>query len=219
MTFREVRLVAGKELRETLRDRRTLAVMVLFPLVVYPLVSLVDHPGAWRRVSRASRPGRPGWRSPARPRWPNRSAPGSPRHRAGRTSRFDAAGHARTTSPPTASTRWSRWPRRRRRRDRPPSASSSTRRAKHSRTAQERIARGAVRRSRPELPARLHDRQRRHRAAHQRQRLPAVEDPAAGHGRDGDAGGVPPGHRHHGRRTRAQHPRNDAVGAHQPRRR
>jgi sodium transport system permease protein len=36
----EVLLVAGKELRETLRDRRTLAVMVLFPLVVYPLVSL-----------------------------------------------------------------------------------------------------------------------------------------------------------------------------------
>ncbi len=34
-------LVAGKELRETLRDRRTLAVMVLFPLVVYPLVSLI----------------------------------------------------------------------------------------------------------------------------------------------------------------------------------
>ena len=31
----------GKELRETLRDRRTLAVMVLFPLVVYPLISLL----------------------------------------------------------------------------------------------------------------------------------------------------------------------------------
>jgi sodium transport system permease protein len=30
-----------KELRETLRDRRTLAVMILFPLVVYPLVSLL----------------------------------------------------------------------------------------------------------------------------------------------------------------------------------
>jgi sodium transport system permease protein len=39
--LRDVRLVAGKELRETLRDRRTLAVMVLFPLVVYPLVLLV----------------------------------------------------------------------------------------------------------------------------------------------------------------------------------
>jgi sodium transport system permease protein len=39
--LREVTLVAGKELRETLRDRRTLAVMVLFPLVIYPLVSLV----------------------------------------------------------------------------------------------------------------------------------------------------------------------------------
>ncbi len=41
MKLRDVRLVAGKELRETLRDRRTLAVMVLFPLVVYPLVLLV----------------------------------------------------------------------------------------------------------------------------------------------------------------------------------
>ena len=41
MKLREVSLVAGKELRETLRDRRTLAVMVLFPLVIYPLVSLV----------------------------------------------------------------------------------------------------------------------------------------------------------------------------------
>ena len=40
MKPREILLVAGKELRETLRDRRTLAVMVLFPLVVYPLVSL-----------------------------------------------------------------------------------------------------------------------------------------------------------------------------------
>jgi sodium transport system permease protein len=37
----DVRTVLRKELRETLRDRRTLAVMILFPLVVYPLVSLV----------------------------------------------------------------------------------------------------------------------------------------------------------------------------------
>jgi sodium transport system permease protein len=41
MNLRDVRLVAAKELRETLRDRRTLTVMVLFPLVVYPLVSLL----------------------------------------------------------------------------------------------------------------------------------------------------------------------------------
>jgi sodium transport system permease protein len=39
--FGDVALVAGKELRETLRDRRTLVVMILFPLVVYPLVSLL----------------------------------------------------------------------------------------------------------------------------------------------------------------------------------
>ncbi len=36
-----VALVYRKELRETLRDRRTLMVMVLFPLVVYPLMSLL----------------------------------------------------------------------------------------------------------------------------------------------------------------------------------
>jgi sodium transport system permease protein len=36
-----VGLTLGKELRETLRDRRTVAMMVLFPLVVYPLLSLL----------------------------------------------------------------------------------------------------------------------------------------------------------------------------------
>jgi sodium transport system permease protein len=34
-------LTLTKELRESLRDRRTLAVMILFPLVVYPLLSLL----------------------------------------------------------------------------------------------------------------------------------------------------------------------------------
>ena len=52
MRLREVRLVAGKELRETLRDRRTLAVMVLFPLVIYPLVSLVTAQVLSARVAR-----------------------------------------------------------------------------------------------------------------------------------------------------------------------
>jgi sodium transport system permease protein len=37
----DIGIVAGKELRETLRDRRTLAVMLLFPLVVYPLMTLL----------------------------------------------------------------------------------------------------------------------------------------------------------------------------------
>ncbi|MES1205218.1 MAG: ABC transporter permease subunit/CPBP intramembrane protease [Pseudomonadota bacterium] len=41
MTAADVVVVWRKELRETLRDRRTLAVMVLFPLVVYPVVSLL----------------------------------------------------------------------------------------------------------------------------------------------------------------------------------
>lgn len=36
-----VLLSLGKELRESLRDRRTLAVMVLFPLAIYPLLSLL----------------------------------------------------------------------------------------------------------------------------------------------------------------------------------
>jgi len=39
--FAVARLVAAKELRESLRDRRTLAVTVLFPLFVYPLLTLV----------------------------------------------------------------------------------------------------------------------------------------------------------------------------------
>src|SRR5262245_39606869 len=39
--LRFVLLTAGKELRETVRDRRTLAVMILFPLVIYPLLALV----------------------------------------------------------------------------------------------------------------------------------------------------------------------------------
>ena len=53
--LREVTLVAGKELRETLRDRRTLAVMVLFPLVIYPLVSLVTAQVLAARVARSRR--------------------------------------------------------------------------------------------------------------------------------------------------------------------
>jgi sodium transport system permease protein len=50
-----VLLVAGKELRETLRDRRTLTVMVLFPLVVYPLVSLATVQVLSSRLGRAEK--------------------------------------------------------------------------------------------------------------------------------------------------------------------
>ncbi len=39
--FATVGLVYAKELRETLRDRRTIMVMILFPMVVYPLMSLL----------------------------------------------------------------------------------------------------------------------------------------------------------------------------------
>jgi len=51
----EVLLVAGKELRETLRDRRTLAVMILFPLVVYPLVSLATVQVLAARIGRSEK--------------------------------------------------------------------------------------------------------------------------------------------------------------------
>jgi sodium transport system permease protein len=50
--LRIILLVAGKELRETLRDRRTIAVMVLFPLVVYPLVSLITAQVLATRMAR-----------------------------------------------------------------------------------------------------------------------------------------------------------------------
>jgi sodium transport system permease protein len=53
MSVREVGLVTVKELRETLRDRRTIMVMVLFPLVVYPLVSLLMAQVMAGRVTRA----------------------------------------------------------------------------------------------------------------------------------------------------------------------
>ena len=52
-----VLLTLGKELRESLRDRRTLAVMILFPLVVYPLLSLLAAQVALSRdKTREARP-------------------------------------------------------------------------------------------------------------------------------------------------------------------
>ena len=53
MKLAEVMLVARKELRETLRDRRTLAIMILFPLVVYPVVSLATAQVMATRVNRS----------------------------------------------------------------------------------------------------------------------------------------------------------------------
>jgi sodium transport system permease protein len=53
MRFADVMLVAGKELRETLRDRRTLAIMILFPLVVYPVVSLATAQVMATRVNKS----------------------------------------------------------------------------------------------------------------------------------------------------------------------
>jgi sodium transport system permease protein len=54
---RHVFLTFGKELREALRDRRTLAIMVLLPLVVYPLLSmLAAQVAAGREKEREERP-------------------------------------------------------------------------------------------------------------------------------------------------------------------
>ena len=41
MSPRHVALTFGKELREALRDRRTLAIMILLPLVIYPLLAML----------------------------------------------------------------------------------------------------------------------------------------------------------------------------------
>ena len=41
MNLRHVYLTLAKELREALRDRRTLAIMILLPLVIYPLLSML----------------------------------------------------------------------------------------------------------------------------------------------------------------------------------
>ena len=153
--LRDVRLVAGKELRETLRDRRTLAVMVLFPLVVYPLVSLVTaqvmagargprrgHAGA----RRGDRPGRARRRAPA-PRLAARRHGGCRRHR--RRPRDASAERGRRPAPT-------------RRRS---GAAGAARAAAHgallydetreaSRAARDRVDAGARRRRRRALPRR-----------------------------------------------------------------
>lgn len=57
MNLLHVWLTLGKELRETLRDRRTLAIMILLPLVVYPLLSLLAAQVALgREKNREERP-------------------------------------------------------------------------------------------------------------------------------------------------------------------
>jgi sodium transport system permease protein len=54
---RHVFLTFGKELREALRDRRTLAIMILLPLVVYPLLAmLAAQVATGREKQREERP-------------------------------------------------------------------------------------------------------------------------------------------------------------------
>ncbi|HVR60924.1 MAG TPA: ABC transporter permease subunit/CPBP intramembrane protease [Polyangia bacterium] len=52
MNATSIGLVYAKEMRETLRDRRTLMVIILFPLAVYPLVSLILAQAVSRREAR-----------------------------------------------------------------------------------------------------------------------------------------------------------------------
>lgn len=60
-----MRLTFTKELRETLRDKRTIGVMVLFPLVVYPLLSLLTTQAVAMRATRqAEKPTRFGVAGP-----------------------------------------------------------------------------------------------------------------------------------------------------------
>jgi sodium transport system permease protein len=57
MNPRHVLLTFGKELREALRDRRTLAIMILLPLVVYPLLAmLAAQVATGREEQREARP-------------------------------------------------------------------------------------------------------------------------------------------------------------------
>ena len=57
MNPKHVFLTFGKELREALRDRRTLAIMILLPLVVYPLLSmLAAQVATGREKQREERP-------------------------------------------------------------------------------------------------------------------------------------------------------------------
>jgi sodium transport system permease protein len=57
MNPRHVTLTFGKELREALRDRRTLAIMILLPLVVYPLLAmLAAQVATGREKQREARP-------------------------------------------------------------------------------------------------------------------------------------------------------------------
>ena len=102
--LRFVLLTAGKELRETLRDRRTLAVMVLFPLVVYPLLALVgSQVVAQRERGQRGAPVGGGGDGHGR-RWPTRCGPGW-------TSDAAAVQAASPRAPPPTSTPagWTPW--------------------------------------------------------------------------------------------------------------
>jgi membrane protease YdiL (CAAX protease family) len=184
-------LVAGKELRETLRDRRTLAVMVLFPLVVYPLVSLATVQVLTARIGRGEKVRARGDRGPARS--PTSCARASPRATTARR-RLRAVARGRRP-PPTmragSSTRAIAVDNGARRRGAAARrASCSTRR----RSARATRARGSKRRwpaAEPGCAAPTRS-PSRGGAAQRDGRLPAVEGPAAGHRDDGDAGRVPP---------------------------
>ena len=221
MKLSEVLLVAGKELRETLRDRRTLAVMVLFPLVVYPVVSLATVQVLSARIGRTEKT-------------PARVAVTGPRAGADELrGRLAAARHdgrpdfelSPATAPATAAEVRAGSPRRGGRaasaghRGRAAAGDHPVRRNQgtFAHRARTRSRRRSGRR-RAELRRGLR-RQRRGRRAQDRDgRLPAVEGPAAHHRGDGAGGRLSSRHRHHRRRARARHAGDDAVGAHPARR-
>ena len=43
LTYQRLRRLAAKEIREILRDRRTVVTLILMPLLLYPMLSLAFH--------------------------------------------------------------------------------------------------------------------------------------------------------------------------------
>ena len=201
-----VLLTLVKELRESLRDRRTLAVMILFPLVVYPLLSLLaaqvavsrdrarearpslvavagtgsardDSGGPDSRATQAAHPGRAGQPVRCRGRPAGRLGPS---RRGQRQPRGD---------------RVRRWPRGV---------------PRGSRAARRRHRLGLARGLRPPILAG----QAQPGPRGQRGWLPAVQSAAAAGRPDGAAGRLLPGHRRHRWRARTGHARNHSFVAH-----
>ena len=210
--LRFVLLTAGKELRETVRDRRTLAVMILFPLVVYPLLALVgSQVVAQRERGQRDAPvggggdghGRAGRRGAGPTGQGQRSSSSGSRPAAPRdvdAGRLDAAGDRARAAGRASPAR------------RSPSTPPATR-AAGPRNGCPRRWRGMWP---PGCAPRLDVRPRGPGARVAHGRLHPVQGAAADDPADGAAGGVLPGHRRHRRRARARHAGDRAGGAGAP---